>query len=175
VTKQLPENRLEDDRKILIEKCQSAIQTHAGFIIATTIGSLTLISRWESFLNDSNFFTRFSFYLALSLVFGVSVYFAGRLIYWNALNNVVTFVTNRHVKCYDCMREKGLLYGKKSAVSPICKLQEMAMVYIENDPQMKIPRLFSKNNITLVVIFTAISFLVFAIADMLFYVFLIPN
>jgi hypothetical protein len=57
--------------------------THAGYLIALTIGGLTLISRWDAF--KVGWLTWDIFIFLLSLIAGVGVYLLGRTIQWASL------------------------------------------------------------------------------------------
>ena len=82
------EEEFEKNRKILLQNCNSSIQTHAGYLLAVIIGSLTLVSQWKSFFNNG-YMPRIAFYVLLDLIFVVSFYVVGRMLYWTFLSGSI--------------------------------------------------------------------------------------
>jgi hypothetical protein len=78
----------EKNRRILLQNYNSNIQTHAGYLIAIIIGSLTVISQSETFLNNG-LPSRLAFYVLLDLIFILSFYVVGRMLYWTFLSSGV--------------------------------------------------------------------------------------
>jgi hypothetical protein len=76
--------RFDAMKKTLIYQYHSQLMAHAGYIIALIIGSLTIISRIDSFLTFG-IAGVLSIFVLISAIIGLITYFASRLFYWNCL------------------------------------------------------------------------------------------
>jgi hypothetical protein len=100
MTKSIYESdKFERLRAILIDQYHSQIMAHAGYILALIIGSLTLISRFDIFI-DRGLIGVLTLLLMLSAVVGLGVYFSGRLFYWNCLTCLSLSITENEFKEY---------------------------------------------------------------------------
>ena len=119
----LKNNEFEQTRKFLLNSYHSDIQNHAGLLIAIIIGSLTLISRFDSFFSNSQKpATGIVFWLLICIIFGVSFYVIVRLFYWTHLVNVMLGIRIAEVETLFNKRNKSV----KSDVPFPLKMQRAA-------------------------------------------------
>jgi hypothetical protein len=90
--------QFEDIRKTLLNQYHSHVTTHTGLIIAIIIGSLTLLSRWDSFFKDAT--PIFVFLLTFSFIVGLTFYVLGRLSYWASISNSILIMKQKHFESY---------------------------------------------------------------------------
>ena len=87
----------EETRRCLLRMYHSNIQTHAGYLLAIIVASVTLIVNWENFFPSIEktllFWTQFVFYGLVISIIGFTFYVLQRMLYWNAFNNVVLTLT----------------------------------------------------------------------------------
>ncbi len=79
---------LEETRRCLLNMYHSSIQTHAGYLIAIIIGSLTLFSRWQDFFNCiAPWYSEWVFLVLLYLLIVIGFWTIMRISYWNSYSN----------------------------------------------------------------------------------------
>jgi hypothetical protein len=74
---------IEDSRRSLLQYYNSQTMTHIGYLVVLIIGSLTLISRWDSFSNGFPIWDLFL--LILSIIAGLTVQITGRTLFYGNL------------------------------------------------------------------------------------------
>lgn len=92
--KQSEIREFEEARRCLLNLYHSNIQNHAGYLIAIIIGSLTLISQWDSFFSSPQKpvppITGNIFVGMIITIFIVSAYFIIRLKYWTSRADILS-------------------------------------------------------------------------------------
>lgn len=88
----------EESRRALLSYYNSQTMTHGGYMIALTLGFLTLISRWKNFVGRGKKWWKIAiscrwmiFILIISLVLASGVYLALRLFHWGYLASNVLY------------------------------------------------------------------------------------
>jgi len=119
------EEEFEKNRTILLQNCNSNIQTHMGYQIAVIIGSLTLISQWKSFF-DNGYLPRMGFYVLLDLILILSVYVVGRMFRWSFLSSNILAMTYCEYTSYCARHEYYAQNGKERRTSKLRLLQDLA-------------------------------------------------
>jgi hypothetical protein len=93
----LDEREFEETRQCLLNIAHSKNQTHAGYLIAIIIGTLTLVSRWDTFfdLSQKSTFsiTTFLFFGIISASASVTFYLVKRSCYWTSYGSSVMNMT----------------------------------------------------------------------------------
>jgi hypothetical protein len=85
---------LEGMRKTLLKMYHSNIQTHAGYLIAIIIGSLTLFSRLDTFFGNSLFIgSGWAFLVLLWLILMAGIWAILRIVYWTSYANVALTIS----------------------------------------------------------------------------------
>jgi hypothetical protein len=82
----------EETRRCLLNIAHSKNQTHAGYLIAVVIGALTLISRWDIFLNPTQkllVLTTIIFFILVSTMTAGTAYLIQRTFYWTTYGTSV--------------------------------------------------------------------------------------
>jgi hypothetical protein len=104
---------IEDSRRSLLQYYNSQTMTHIGYLIALIIGSLTLISRWDSF--SKGFPIWDIFLLMLSIIVGLLVQITGRTLFYGNLAYEImrarlrgegTYMWRLQLGCVEAMSEK---------------------------------------------------------------------
>ena len=90
----------ENFRKLILDQFHSQVLTHAGYILALTVGALTIISQYYSFFSNGSAATIFIFFLIMSLITGYGFYLICRLFYWNCLVQITLTVTQKEFANY---------------------------------------------------------------------------
>jgi hypothetical protein len=80
-------NDFEENRRCLVNSYTTNVQTHAGLLIAATIGGLALFSSWKDFWSISSSFLivlilEIGFSVLIILVIASIVYLTLRTVYW---------------------------------------------------------------------------------------------
>jgi hypothetical protein len=88
------DSSFEDLRIALMNNYNSQTITHAGYIIALTVGLLTIISRWNDLLTyfKQSLCKEVLLLLVLSGILGLICYFSLRVKYWATLSDQVMLV-----------------------------------------------------------------------------------
>ena len=146
---------LEKFRETLLQQYHSQNVTHAGFVIAVIIGTLTLISRWDSFFGKGQL-PLMIFYAIVSLIVGLSFYFVGRLSYWISLSNITLMLKESEFKDY---------YQKQTEKLPcLCVLQQCAVQMVRDNPKKSWQLLLAKlSTVKLVIAGLFLSVLVYSV------------
>jgi hypothetical protein len=87
-------------RKTLIDQYHSQILTHVGYVLALLVGTLTIISRWDSFFGKGSILENI-FFLIISCMAGLGLFFIGRLWYWSYLSSGVLSITESKFEEYN--------------------------------------------------------------------------
>jgi len=122
----------EDSRRCLMNSYHSYVQTHAGYIIALTIGLFTIISASETFLKYGFWQVQaFAFYsLIAGILFGIVVMFL-RIVYWTLWANVA--ITIPISKALEYFNNSNKIYSTKAANTAIIQsaIREQILQTIE--------------------------------------------
>jgi hypothetical protein len=124
----ISQSELDALRVALMQSYNSQTITHAGYIIALTVGLLTIISRWSDLQTyfQPGTYRKITLLLILSCVFGLILYFSFRVIFWATLSDQVMLIT-----------ENGVIISGSSPTY-ISALQNAALnrfeSYISNNP-----------------------------------------
>lgn len=92
-SEELPSSQMdfERDRHTLLDLYHSDIQNHVGYLLAITIGSLTLMSRWDVFFSSPQRpvspWVGLLFDVMLSVILALSSYVVARMIRWTKFAN----------------------------------------------------------------------------------------
>lgn len=87
----------ENLRKTLLDQYHSQTIMHAGYILALTVGMLTIISNFNAFF-ERGLLTIIIFFIIFGFVVGVGFFFSCRLFYWTYLANGILGLTEEGFK-----------------------------------------------------------------------------
>jgi hypothetical protein len=120
----LDEREIEETRRSLVNKAHSKNQTHAGYLIAFVIGSLTIISRWDIFFDSSQessiSITGLLFFVIIGAIASIIFYFIQRACYWTSYGSAAeTFSIRLAINLFDKYKSKPENRGLQEQVSPL--------------------------------------------------------
>jgi hypothetical protein len=91
-------DNLENTRLCLLKLWHGYNQTHAGYLIAIIIGTLTLISRWDIVFVVYNLpIVRYAFYFILIAISCVVSYVIKRMFYWITLSSFLAKIEKKDI------------------------------------------------------------------------------
>jgi hypothetical protein len=126
----------EETRRCLFSSYNTSIQTHAGIIIALTIGLFTVISAFDVFFK-SGFWGALTFYALIILILIASGIMFLRIVYWTIWTNIALAIQMERVFDYfnvDCINEAKIKLGKNiedrnnEIKNYFCKSPDTAMI-----------------------------------------------
>lgn len=103
-------NEIESSRKALLKFYSSQTMTHGGYIIALTVGFLTLVSRWDAFAETIGL--RCMFYLMFSLIMSIGIYITGRTLYWACLSHTILGIAPKSLTSEPVISQLNRITGK---------------------------------------------------------------